>query len=256
MRRLLLVLRRWHRWLGVLVTLPVIVLCITGLLLNHSDGLGLGKTPMPAWLAGSYGVNLPQSFKGVPYGDDWLVASGERLYRVPAQGDTSLLADCPAPLRGGVRFGVSTVVACNNDLLLLDEDGRVREQLGPAWGVPPFERLGRHGDALVLEASGELSQFSLTTLATSPLPDGVDWEPAQLASVPDPLVARVRPLSMPASLHWERLLQDLHSGRLFGAVGERIMDLAALVLVLLAVSGITMWWRLARRSPSGARRTR
>ena len=32
--------RRWHRWLGLAVALPVLVLSVTGVLLNHIDSFG------------------------------------------------------------------------------------------------------------------------------------------------------------------------------------------------------------------------
>ena len=42
---------------------------------------------------------------------------------------------------------------------------------------------------------------------------------------------------------FERLLTDLHSGRLVGLPGSLVMDLAAVALVFLAVSGLIIWWR-------------
>ena len=48
---------------------------------------------------------------------------------------------------------------------------------------------------------------------------------------------------MPASLNWQRLLQDLHAGRLFGLAGQLLMDLAALLLVVLAFTGVIIWSR-------------
>jgi uncharacterized iron-regulated membrane protein len=44
----------------------------------------------------------------------------------------------------------------------------------------------------------------------------------------------------------ERLLLDLHSGRFFGSAGPWIMDAAAVLLVLLALSGTWIWLRRKR----------
>ena len=38
----------------------------------------------------------------------------------------------------------------------------------------------------------------------------------------------------------ERLLLDLHSGRIFSAAGPLLMDLVAVFLILLSVSGIIL----------------
>jgi hypothetical protein len=45
-----------------------------------------------------------------------------------------------------------------------------------------------------------------------------------------------------AWLSWERVLLDLHSGRLGGRLGVWLMDFAGLMLCLLGLSGVTMWW--------------
>ena len=41
-------------------------------------------------------------------------------------------------------------------------------------------------------------------------------------------------------LLWSRLITDLHTGRLFGRHGEWLMDGAAVVLLLLVVTGLTV----------------
>jgi uncharacterized iron-regulated membrane protein len=44
----------------------------------------------------------------------------------------------------------------------------------------------------------------------------------------------------------ERLLLDLHSGRIFGAAGPWIFDIAALLLILLSLSGTWIWIKRRR----------
>ena len=51
------------------------------------------------------------------------------------------------------------------------------------------------------------------------------------------------PADLPVGISIERLLQDLHSGRLFGIFGVILMDLASVALVLLALTGCWVWLR-------------
>jgi hypothetical protein len=44
----------------------------------------------------------------------------------------------------------------------------------------------------------------------------------------------------------ERWLQDLHSGRFFGTPGVIIVDAASLLMLILAGTGIVLWWRSRR----------
>lgn len=45
---------------------------------------------------------------------------------------------------------------------------------------------------------------------------------------------------------WDRVLLDLHTGRFFGEAGIYVMDAAAILLLLLALSGIYNWIKRVR----------
>ncbi len=47
-------------------------------------------------------------------------------------------------------------------------------------------------------------------------------------------------------LSLERLLLDLHSGRIFGSIGVLVYDLLALALGFLSISGLVLWFRSRR----------
>ena len=51
-----------------------------------------------------------------------------------------------------------------------------------------------------------------------------------------------------AWLNWERALLDFHSGRLFGRAGVWLVDIAGVLLCILALSGVTLWWLHRKRS--------
>jgi hypothetical protein len=55
-------------------------------------------------------------------------------------------------------------------------------------------------------------------------------------------------------LSLERLLLDIHSGRIFGRFGVLIYDLLALVLGFSAVSGLVLWWRTRKNGQNGRSR--
>jgi uncharacterized iron-regulated membrane protein len=53
----------------------------------------------------------------------------------------------------------------------------------------------------------------------------------------------------PADFHF--ILKDLHAGYLFGWSGRVISILVGLALVVLAWTGLTMWWQMRRRGQKG-----
>jgi PepSY-associated transmembrane protein len=228
--------RRWHRWLGLLVAVPVLVLSVTGVLLNHIESLSWADEPLPPWLARSYGVPVPEQINGSRVGEHWYAQAGERLFL-----DGRAVAACSPPFQGAVTVQGLTVAGCGGDLLLMKGADLV-ERLRPAQGVPAFIRFGVAGEVLVLETDNRLLRFDLDQLESAVLPS-TDWQPAPIAPVPATMLPGLQAASVPASLNWQRLLQDLHAGRLFGLAGQLVMDLAALLLVILAFTGVIIWSR-------------
>jgi uncharacterized iron-regulated membrane protein len=48
-------------------------------------------------------------------------------------------------------------------------------------------------------------------------------------------------------LSLEKLVQDIHSGRILGSAGVFFMDLVAIMLILLSLSGVWIWSRRLRK---------
>lgn len=229
-----LILLRWHRRLGIVSALFVLLLAVTGLLLNHSHELGLDRAPLenPA-LRKLYGVEAAAAPEGLvqslPAGQ--LAAVGGRL-RLGA----SDIGDCPQ-LVGVVEQQGQVLAVCSNRLWLLTPDGQVIDQADGVRGVPEGLTAVGQGEGQVLLRRGDeslsvdLSDLSLEPAQPAP---GVTW-----------MEARGR-VADAADLDWEQVLLDLHSGRLFGRFGVLLMDVMALLFMALAVSGLIMWRRRHR----------
>jgi len=42
---------------------------------------------------------------------------------------------------------------------------------------------------------------------------------------------------------WLKLMQDIHSGQIFGFQGKLLNDIVGIIIILLAISGIILWKR-------------
>lgn len=238
-RRTLRSLYVWHRWIGILCALLVLWLAVTGILLNHASRLGLDRpyTGSP-WLLRAYGITPEPPTQGFAVAGRWLAQAGEQLFL-----NGRPVAELRGPLVGAAALpGVILAVAADEAVLLTDA-GELIESLGPA-ALP--------GPVLAV-ASTEL-QFLLRTAK------GLYASPAELPGF-EPYVGRwpgpdngSRPLPPEIAqaiaaagagirLNGERVLADLHSGRLFGRYGPWVMDLASLGFIFLALSGLWLWWR-------------
>ncbi len=229
---------RWHRRVGLLTALFALVLASTGILLNHSARLGLDRHFVDwRWLRLAYGeqaLDLP----AYRVGQHWISRSADgRVFL-----DAREVAPCRGDLVGALWAEDLIHVGCAEELLLITDSGELVESITPALGLPaPLAGLGLVDSRPVLRVGDEWRladlegmTFSVTApvgsiiqqLAPGELPDGIR------AAIPD----------REAWLSWERLLLDLHSGRIMGRAGVMLADIAGLLLCTLGLSGVAMWW--------------
>lgn len=229
--------RRWHRWLGLAVVVPVLVLATTGLLLNHLELLHLNQRPLPVWLASVYGIPESEPALGHQIDGQWWVFADERLYK-----NDLLITECAKPYAGVVQIPPLFVVGCGQHLLLVGHDDEVLERLDSNYGVPPFKQIGvSPSGQLVLASSFGTWVFQLDQLRAEAYQGA--WQAQTIRPVPEPIAMALTRQQVPAELNWQRLLLDIHSGRVLTGVGTLIMDIAAFLLIGLAMSGVVIWWR-------------
>jgi len=241
-------MRRVHRTLGVFAAIFVIFMVLSGLTINHSNGLGLDQRHVTQrFLLGWYGLGEPDNMYSYAVGDDWLTFADSQLYLNDKSVET---------LSGGVGAVSSSqlfIAAGNDELLLLDFDGNLVERL--SWfpvGNAPIESIGLNENAVVtVKSAGNLWLADAEFLnwrqveETATIPHWSISKPA-----PEALQQAVKKHYRGAGLSLERVLLDLHSGRIFGPIGILVYDLLALVLGFLAISGFVLWVRSRRNGKS------
>jgi hypothetical protein len=236
----------WHRYAGLTAALLAIHLAVTGLLLNHSHALGLDRAYISSeWLLDAYGVKAPD-IHAFRVGTHLFAGLGDRLYR-----DGRELTRNAGGLVGAAEDNSIVVVATREAVYLLTPEGEVVDRLETPV---PLQRLGwNHGHLAFKTANGGLS-------------GGADWLRLQSSPPPDRPVRAVRlsaaetrqlkRIYRSRTVTEERVLRDLHTGRLLGLAGPLAVDFAGLLLCLLGLSGVFVWWqrrqsRQRHRKPAG-----
>ena len=237
-------LRRLHRSAGAAAAIYVLFIVLSGIAINHSNDLGLDrKHASQAFLLDWYGLGAPGELLSFEAGGDRLSFAGSQLF----------LNERPvAAVSGGVgavSSGALLIAAGSDELLLLDDDGDLVER--QAWAnvdAAPIESIGLDGSGGVLVRSGGRVWSADAELLSWQSGDGATanarW--ATPAPVPDELRQTINQSYRGQGPSLERVLLDLHSGRIFGTVGVIVYDLLALALGFLAFSGLVLWWRSRR----------
>ncbi len=226
----------WHRYVGITIAVFVIYLSVTGILLNHSDSLELDKKMVstPSLLQ-VYGIRNPSALKGYAVNKNWISAWNNQVF----------LNDQPVthsdyPLQGAVAAPGFIVVATLEEILLVTQDGQLVERLtAPSEKLGDIKRVGVNANNLITVETGR-GQFSADSDLIAWQPGGdqdIQW--AVPATLPKKVFRNI--VSSSHSIHWERVLLDMHSGRVAGDIGVLVIDLVAIALILLALSGLYMW---------------
>ncbi|NHO65523.1 hypothetical protein G8770_08230 [Aestuariicella hydrocarbonica] len=234
---------RWHRRIGLCVAVLVVFLSVTGILLNHTSALQLAQQPVRSLsLLNFYGVDVPKT-RSFSVAGHWF--SGDQNHNLYYNGYK--LGSCQENLAGVLLVGDVFMVACDQELLFLDKEGNVVERLNHLYGLPvPIEQLGLCGESACLQVAGETLVVDVEQLRWPAYSAGeVSW--SQAAELPEEIRQRVVHEQLGSSLSWERVVQDLHSGRFFGRWGVWLFDAAALLFLFLSLSGFWIWLASHRR---------
>ena len=241
--RLLLLrfLRRWHARIGFAAVLFFFILAATGFVLNHGNDLGLDAKYVHArWLARWYGLKAEsphQAFRSARH--DLVAANGRWLFDGRISGEKY-----PQPV-GLVELSDRVVVASDLVLYVYRGDGTLIERLErSALPGVPVQAIGSSAQKLVLRtASGRFA--SADTLSWRPAPrKEVAWSAPVEISVAEGL-AYDEALAPGVSV--QQLLLDLHSGRFAGRYGPLVVDLLAVLLAVLSLSGVWLFLRPRQR---------
>ena len=233
--------RSIHRSLGAGTAIFVIFMVLSGLTLNHSNGLGLDRRHVSqSVILNWYGLGGPERIQSFDMGSNWLSFAGSQLY---------LNGNSIATLSNGVGVvsSVELLVAAGSDeLLLLDHDGNLVERL--PWGPPgagPIKALGLfEGNAVVVKTANRYWQADANLLSWDTFDESrpvTIW--SSPVTTPEHLRQAITLQYRGDGISLERLLLDIHSGRFFGGWGVIFYDLVALAVGFLAISGLVFWLR-------------
>jgi hypothetical protein len=172
--------------------------------------------------------------------------------RAAEQFGTRIAGRDSGKLNGAVYHHDIYLVTNSKHLHIFTKDGDLVETLDHSAGLPArIERLGitSAGEITVDDgASYWLADEGLLNWTQTGAIMRVDWSCVRvLTQAENQPLAELAPSAGPS---WERVLQDLHSGRLFGTAGTIVIDLTGIVILLLAVSGFITLLMRKRRSPS------
>jgi hypothetical protein len=243
----------WHRRVGLFALILLITLAITGIMLNHTEEFRLDETYVNnSWLLNWYGIepeDEPVSFRidsGInsemsnareDHASSHIISSWDQQLFF----DDVVIARLEQTMNGAMGTEQFIVVALDNEIILLSYEGEFIERISTSISFSDIQRLGMKYKRPVIETSEPLYYMADEHILDWDVivNEGIVWteEYSLNHSEKQQLLSAYRG----SGLKLERVILDLHSGRIFGDFGVYLMDAAAVALLWLSLSGLWVW---------------
>lgn len=226
-------LYKLHRYIGLLISLVLLMLAVTGIALNHTEELQLDSrfiqnTALLDW----YRIKPPKPKRVFKVQNGYLSQFDNQIYL-----NQSVVLKSSETLQGAVANDMFIAAALENTVVLLSAEGDVIEQTAMAT----VEQIGINAEQQIfIKQAGKvlLSDDGLLTWQEAKN-QPIQWSAS--STLPKSLENAIQTAFRGAILPMERILLDIHSGRFFGKAGVFIVDACGVLLIVLIFSGCAIW---------------
>lgn len=233
-------LREWHRKLGIFTAFFLIFFSLTGIFLNHTEAFSLANQPIKnSWLLDHYGIKPPEDIR---FYQQHITITEQHAWL----GEL-LLLESQETIISAARLQNFWLILSTTQLYIFNLEGQLVDQLDQYIGLPQnVTAMAVNANTITLKTDTGYYQSDENMLEWLPVNTLVEpkWVQPDTNIEENLLSAKLRHRSQFLSL--ERIILDAHSGRIFGDFGVLIMDLIAIFLILVSITGIYIWLRYSR----------
>jgi len=231
-----------HKFTGIAVCVFLIHLSITGIFLNHTEDLGLDEkyTASPMILA-LYNISMPSQEESFLVDNIFISRFGDQVF----MGNQPIIKS-ENPIMGAAFSNQILAIAFANEMVLLTQEGKLIERISSTAELPEnIQKLGISEDILYLKTSDLVWQSSDQAQAWE-LSDSDfnDW--SNEVVIPDQQTKQIEMYFSGKGVSLEQFFLDLHNGNIIKGFGKWLLDIIAIFLLLLSISGIWIWLKKRR----------
>ena len=239
-------LLRVHRTIGIVSSLFLILLAVSGFILHHSTDIGLdqrfvGNALLLSW----YEIDEPEISQSFVQGEHTLSRIEDTLYfdSHPLYGSFGVLAGF-VPAQSGY-----VAATTNGQVILLTTSGEIIEILGSIHGVPQrISALGvdeKSDPGPIIRSEEGIHRLDLTTLGWEEIDSSaagtIGWSTG--GSLQPGSSDLIRADFASRLLTLEKVFLDIHNGNILGGFGKWLVDIMAGLFILMAITGLWIWSR-------------
>ncbi len=234
---------RIHRKIGFCVAAFLILFVCSGILLHHTEYLQLDSSYVSSSIIlDHYGFDKTPSVESIiaftikqsgilVQLDDKVYLNARAIFDFHGTSD-KMIAAC--------KMNQYLFFATHQQVFIFDDSGELFDTLDTPFAI---RDMGMRDDSLVINSDDAYRVLGRDLLSWEIIPT-----PSQSMRLPSTNQYELQSgelLSIwdqhrTGLLSWSRVIQDVHSGRIGGQLGNLLADIAAIALLLLAISGLSM----------------
>jgi len=234
---------RWHRFIGVIISLPVLLVSITGIALNHSDSLGLNRTQVSnSTVLNQYGMVPDQPIASFEDSGVWASMLGKQIF---LNGER--VSSSSGKLIGFQSDHNIYHLLTSKELLLISaKEQLLIDKLGSETLPPAATGITKKDGAVFVSNPEGVFQLSKGKDRFAPA-KAFPFPTREQTSLPEEFKDKILKNYRGEGISLWRVVLDIHSGAFFGRLGVFLADLTALALIVLTLTGLYNWWKTSGR---------
>lgn len=223
------IIRKMHRWIGLIASIWLLLLASTGLLLQHSHDWNLNKTYIGnSFLLKSYGIG--EQFVAFEQNNHQLTQLDKQLIQ-----DNTPTIKLSENINSAIYHKSNWIIATNSQILWIDSVGEIIKTLDNLDGIPTdIKNLGLYNYEIyfkIYKKTYKLDDLSIKKNIESK----IHWAKPKINNKLKKLAIQ---LTSENYLSYQQLIFDFHAGITTPLL---INDIAALALIFLSLSGIVLF---------------
>ena len=155
--------------------------------------------------------------------------------------DDTVITKLEQNIHGAIGAEQFIVVALDNEIILLSYEGEFIERVSTSISFSNIQRLGMKYKRPVIETSEPLYYMADEHILDWDVIINKDIKWTEQYNLSEEEREALLVAYRGNGLKLERVILDLHSGRIFGSYGVYLMDAAAIALLWLSFSGLWVW---------------
>lgn len=224
-------IRKFHRWIGLIASIWLLILASTGFLLQHSHQWQLDKKHISnTAVLNIYGIG--EQFIAFEQDNHQLIQLDHQLIQ-----NNRLTIKLSENINSAIYQHDNWIITTDTQIIWIDSKGQITQSMDELDGLNlPINKIAQHKQELIYISKDKTYNINSESIESSTL-TSIQWPQS---NTDKDLKQKAIELTSKDYLSYEQFIFDIHAGI---TAPSLLNDFAAISLIILSLSGIFLFFR-------------